>query len=84
MSSQFASRYRLLSTPTKTLLSVVNKECGFGVAAELCEHLTKILCDGVDDKFWDNLSHSDHRTIVQIARAQSLTTVGSMSLLQTT
>ncbi len=80
--SLFATRYRTLPTEAKTLLSVTNKECGFGVAAELCQHLFKMHHDGIDDRFWDNVDDSDGAAILDIAKAQGMKKVGSFDLMQ--
>lgn len=78
----FGLRYRLLTTEAKTLLSLVNRECGLPVAAELLQHLFSCKYDSVDDGFWETVDPGIREQIVSIAKANRFTKIGSMDLLQ--
>jgi hypothetical protein len=82
MASTYIGRYRMLPTDHKMLLIVVNQECGFGTAAELCNHLIGMQFDQTDDKFWDNVESHARGRIIDLAKSRGIKQLGAYSLMQ--
>lgn len=79
--SRYISRYRALPTNQKVLLAIANQQCGFGIAAELCNHLINLQHDCVDDGFWDNLEPHERGQLISLAKAQGHHKVGALDLM---
>ncbi len=82
--SSYIGRYKNLAPNIKMFLAVVNHECGFAVAAGLCNHLIVRQHDGTDDGFWDNpddLKPYERGKLIEVAKAHGYTKLGAYDLM---